>query len=61
MLYDAVWALAKGLDELGTMKPLNIEPVRCQAGRENTPGKRSAEEVKKTLLGVRYYNQHFLK
>ena len=54
MLYDAVWTLAKSLDELGTMKPLNMEPVRCERGRgENSPGKRTAVELKNKLLDVR--------
>ena len=55
MLYDAVWALGKGLDELSTMKPITIESVNCERGRQNSPGKRSAEEVLKKMLEVRIY------
>ena len=55
MLYDAVWALAKNLDELSTMKPLVVESVNCERGRQNTDGKRSAEEVFKKMLEVRMY------
>ena len=52
MMYDAVWTLAKSLDELSTMKELKVERVNCEQGRRNTPGKRSADEVLKKLLEV---------
>ena len=53
MMYDAIWTLAKALDELMTMKELKVEGVDCGTGRRNGPGKRSADEVLKKLLEVR--------
>ena len=53
MIYDAVWALAKGLDDIGTMKKLTVASVDCVQGRQNNEGKRSAEEVLKKMLEVR--------
>ena len=52
-MYDAIWTLAKALDELMTMKELKVEGVDCGTGRRNGPGKRSADEVLKKLLEVR--------
>ena len=57
MIYDAVWAMAKAIDELGTMKQINVEPVSCKDGaqkRQNSLGKKSADEILKKLLDVSY-------
>ena len=56
MMYDAVWTLAKALDELGTMRPLLIERINCEQGRNtNSPAKKSADEVLKKVLEVGIY------
>ena len=55
MIYDAVWAMAKAIDYLGTMKPINVEPVSCTDGaqkRQNSLGKKTADEILKKLLDV---------
>ena len=55
MIYDAVWAMAKAIDYLGTMKPINVEPVGCTDGaqkRQNSLGKKTADEILKKLLDV---------
>ena len=57
MMYDAIWTLAKALDELMTMKELKVEGVDCGTGRRNGPGKRSADEVLKKLLEVRCWTE----
>ena len=56
-MYDAIWTLAKALDELMTMKELKVEGVDCGTGRRNGPGKRSADEVLKKLLEVRCWTE----
>ena len=60
-MYDAIWTLAKALDELMTMKELKVEGVDCGTGRRNGPGKRSADEVLKKLLEVRYRTKRIKK
>ena len=53
MMYDAVWTLGKAIDELGTMRPVNVERVNCEQGRDaNSPGKKTADEVLKQVLEV---------
>ena len=53
MMYDSVWTLAKALDTLGTMRPLNVEPVNCAETRRDTPAKKSADEILNKLIDVR--------
>ena len=60
-MFDAIWTLAKALDELMTMKELKVEGVDCGTGRRNGPGKRSADEVLKKLLEVRYRTKRIKK
>ena len=62
MIYDAVWAMAKAIDELGTMKQINVEPVSCKDGaqkRQNSLGKKSADEILKRLLDVSSFLNSF--
>ena len=52
MMYDSVWTLAKALDQLGTMKPINVERVNCAETRQNTLAKKSADEILQKLIEV---------